>query len=155
MIHLYFYDPGLYSVYSLTDWDLNSLYLNQYGRLVQLVAQEERNIGFVHFQTPANTEAIQIAACVVGWVRREQKYYGACKLLTKAEDNMQPENCETDSKADQNSQSGYVNASSDVEESGFSGLRIKDHCRGIHTELVGSGWSEGILIYRVATWDHT
>lgn len=94
----------IYYLLPLTDWD--SLYLNQYGRVVQLVAQQERNIGFVHCQTPANTEAIQIAACVVGWVRREQRYYGACKLLTKAEDNMQPENCETASKADQNSQSG-------------------------------------------------
>lgn len=56
-----------------------------------MVAQQERNIGFVHVETPANTEAIQIAACVVGWVRKEQKYYGACKLLTKAGDKMQPE----------------------------------------------------------------
>lgn len=64
-----------------------------------MVAQQERNIGFVHVQTPANAKAIQIAACVVGWVRREQKYYGACKLLTKAGDNMQPGNCETDSKS--------------------------------------------------------
>lgn len=77
---------------------MNLLYLNQIGRLVQLVAQQERDIGFVRVQTPANTKAIQIAACVVGWVRSEQKYYGAGKLLTKAEDNMQPENCETDSK---------------------------------------------------------
>lgn len=77
---------------------LEFLYLNQNGRLVQLVAQQGRNIGFVHVLTPANTKAIQIAACVVGWVRSEQKYYGACKLLTEAGDNMQPENCETDSK---------------------------------------------------------
>lgn len=63
-----------------------------------MVAQQESYIGFAHVQTPANTKAIQIAACVMGWVRREQKYYGACKLLTKAEDNMQLENCETDSK---------------------------------------------------------
>lgn len=90
---LYFYDPFIFLWYWLlftpSDWlgsrkDLNSLYLNQNGRLVQLVAQQERNIGFVHVQTPANTKAIQIAACVVGWVRREQEYYGACKLLTKA-----------------------------------------------------------------------
>lgn len=64
-----------------------------------MVAQQERVLDLL--QTPASTEAIQIAACVVGWVRREQKYYGAYKLLTKAEDNMQPENCKTDSKADQ------------------------------------------------------
>lgn len=78
-----------YPVFTPYDW----LHGNQYGRIVQLLAQQGRNIGFVHFQTPANAEAIQIAACVVGWVRREQKYYGACKLLTKSEDNTQPENC--------------------------------------------------------------
>lgn len=90
-----------------TDWKarkhLNLLYLNQNGRLVQLVAQQERNIGFVRVQTPASTKAIQIAACVVGWVRREQKYDGACKLLTKSEDNVKPENCETDSQPTENS----------------------------------------------------
>lgn len=68
-----------------------------------MVAQQERNIGFVHVQTPANTKAIQIAACVVGWVRREQKYYGACKLLTKAEDNMQPEKLRDQFQAYRNS----------------------------------------------------
>lgn len=89
MIQLYFSDPRLYLL-PLTDLgaeeeDLNSLYLNQNGRLVQLVAQQERNIGFFFtFKTPANMKAIQIAACVAGWVKREQKYYGACKLLTKA-----------------------------------------------------------------------
>lgn len=61
------------------------------GEGVQLLAQQGRNIGFVHFQTPANAQAIQIAACVVGWVGRGQEYYGACKLLTKSEDNTQPE----------------------------------------------------------------
>ncbi len=87
---------------TLTDWEAEntwiSLYLNQNGRLVELVAQQERKIGFSQVQTPANTKAIQIAACVTDRVRREQKYYGACKLLTKAEDNMQLENCKTDSK---------------------------------------------------------
>lgn len=68
-----------------------------------MVAQQERKIGFVHVQTPANTKAIQIAACVVGWVRREQKYYGACKLLTKAEDNMQPEKLRDQFQAYRNS----------------------------------------------------
>lgn len=62
-----------------------------------MVAQQEENIGCARVQTPANTKAIQIAACVVGRVRGVQKYYGACKLLTKAGDNIQPENGETDS----------------------------------------------------------
>lgn len=88
----------------LIDWGLNFLLsLNRNRPRVQLVAQQERNIGFVHIQTPANTKAIQIAACVEGRVRGEHKYYGACKLLTKAEDNMQPENRETDSKPSKNS----------------------------------------------------
>lgn len=47
-------------------------------------------------------------------------------------------------------QSGIV-TSTDVEESSFSSLRIKEHCRGIHTELVGSRRSEEILIYRITT----
>lgn len=48
----------------LEHWkDLNLVLLNQKRRLVQLVAQQERNIGFAHMPTPANTEAIQIAAC--------------------------------------------------------------------------------------------
>lgn len=154
MIRFYFYDPGLYLL-PLTDWEagkrLNLLYLNQNGRLVQLVARQERNIGCAHVQTPANPKAIQIAACVVGWVRREQKYHGACKLLTKAGDNVQPGNGETDSKSTKIHRVGLglpVVTRRLTEESGFSSLRIrKIRCRGIHMEPVG------ILIYRPATWD--
>lgn len=96
---LIFCAAGLSSVYFL--W-LTSGEL-QDGRILQLLAQKGGTIGFVHFQTPANAEAIQIAACVVGWVEREQQYYGACKLLTKSEDNAQAENCKTASKGKRNS----------------------------------------------------
>lgn len=61
MIQLYFSDPRLYLL-PLTDLgaeeeDLNSLYLNQNGRLVQLVAQQERNIGFFHVQDTCQHES--------------------------------------------------------------------------------------------------
>lgn len=105
---------------------------------------KRENIGFVHFQTPANTKAIQNAACVERRVRREQKYHGACKLLTKAGDNVQPENCETDSK-----QPEFIERECDCqerdEESRVSALRIKDRLQGKHTELEGSAHTQGIL----------
>lgn len=116
--------------------------MNQYGRIVQLVAQHGRNIGFGHFQTPANVEAIQIAACVVGWLGGEQKYYRACKLLTKSEDNKQPGNCKTASKGKRNSQSVITTASSDVEGCSSTALGIKNRPLQGHTRRAGGLWED-------------
>lgn len=67
---------------------------------------------------------------------------------------MQAENCETDSKPTKIHRVGFVTASSDVEESSLSGLRIKDPLQGEYTQ---SWWAldglRGKLISRTATWD--
>lgn len=68
-----------------------------------------------------------------GW-GENRKYYGACKLLTKSGDNIQPEKCETDFKTTK-IQSEIVTASSDVEE---SSLAIY-YSSGIHKEIAGTG----------------
>lgn len=87
-----------------------------------MVAQQERNIGFVHFQTPANTEAIQIAACVVGLVRGENRNTMVpVSFLPKLRIICSQKTARLIPKADRNSQSGIGNASGDVEESSFSG----------------------------------
>lgn len=70
----------------------------------------------------------------MGWLGGGQKYYRACKLLTKSEDNKQPGNCKTPSKGKQNSQSVIATASSDVGGSDSSALGIEKTTAGGYTQ---------------------
>lgn len=52
MIHLYICDPKLYFLpMTVKEERAEFAVFNETGQLVQLVAQQERNIGFVHVQT--------------------------------------------------------------------------------------------------------